>query len=82
MLRFVVIRGKEFVVGSGLNHTPLHASVKASSFEVKGVWCEVITKAVWDAQVGYNTMLSSSLSNHSRLFRSILSILAPLFYVV
>ena len=29
-------------------------------------------KVVWDVKVGYNTMLSSSLSNHSLLFRSVL----------
>ena len=55
----------------------------ASSFEVKAVVRGYHQyKAVWDAQVGYNAVLSSSLSNHSILFRNVLSILAPLFAVV
>ena len=55
----------------------------ASSLEVKTVVRGYHQyKVVWDAQVGYNTMLSSSLSNHSLLFRSVFSILAPLFAVV
>ena len=74
-----MIRGKMFVFGSGLNHTPSGSVAMASTFEVRAV---VQFKAVWDAQVGYNTMLSSPLSKHSLLFRSVLSILAPLFAVV
>ena len=50
----------------------------ASSFEVKAVVRGYHQhKVVWDAQVGYNTMLSSSLSNHSLLFNNVLSLLAP-----
>ena len=51
----------------------------ASSFEMKAVVRGYHKyKAVRDAQVGYNIMLSSCLSNQSLLFRSVLSILAPL----
>ena len=55
----------------------------ASSLEVKAVvrGCHQY-KVVWDAQVGYNTMLSSSNSNHSLLFRSVLSILALLLLLL
>ena len=59
------------------------AEAMTSSFEVKVVLRGYHPyKAVWDAQVGYNTMLSSSLSNHSLLFRSVHSILALLYAVV
>ena len=59
-------------------HPPCMRRTMASSFEVKAVeqgftWWY---KSIWDAQVGYNTMLSSSLSNHSLPFRSVLYILA------
>ena len=67
MIRFVVICGKKI---SGRVRSKPHPSCKrramASSLEVKAVvrGCHQY-KVVWDAQVGYNTMLSSSLSNHS-----------------
>ena len=76
MLGFVVIRGKKIVVGSGLNDTSHTHVAMASSFEVKAV------VRGYQRSGMYNTMLSSSLSNHSRLFWSVISILAPLFAVV
>ena len=79
MLRFVMTHDKKIVFGSGLTTR----GAMASSFEVKTVVQRYQQyKTVWDAQVGYNTMLSSSFSNHSLLFLSVLSILAPLFAVV
>ena len=81
MLRFVVILGKK---NCGRVRSKPHPSctrrAMASSFEVKAVVRGYHQyKVVWDAQVGYNTVLSSSLSNHSLLFRSVLPLFLLLF---
>ena len=75
-----MIRGKK---KSGRVMSKPHPScmrrAMASSLEVKAVVRGYHQyKVVWDAQVGCNTMLSSSLSSHSLLFRGVLSLLAPL----
>ena len=87
MLRFVVIRGKKSV-DCRVRSKPhplctrrVMAEAMTPSFEVKVVVQGYHPyKSVWDAQVGYNTILSSF--NHSLLFRSVHSILALLYAVV
>ena len=87
MLSFVVIRGKKSVVGRvrskphPLCTRRVMAEAMTPSFEVKVVVQGYYPyKSVWDAHVGYNTILSSF--NHSLLFKSVLSILALLYAVV
>ena len=66
-----MIRGKNFVVGSCLNHT------SRAHIEQWPLYHQY--KAVWDAQVW---LQHHALSNHILLFRNVLSILALLFAVV
>ena len=66
-----MIRGKKIVVGSCLNHTP------RARLEQWPLYHQY--KAVW----GCTSWLQHlALSNHSLLFMSILSILAPLFFLL